>query len=117
MLWLDEPISFWGGVDPEDGRIVDERHPQAGRSVSGTILALPHGRGSSSSPSVLAEMIRSGTSPAGILLGEPDSMLVLGSLVASELYGATMPVVVLADPPPADARQAEINRDGSVKFD
>lgn len=117
VLWLDEPISFWGGVDPHDGRILDERHPQAGRSVTGTILAMAHGRGSSSSPSILAEMIRSGSAPAGVILGQADTMVVLGSIVAAELYGTTLPVVVLADPRMARARKAEIEPDGRVKFD
>lgn len=116
VLWLDEPLSFWGDVDPEDGRIRDERHPQAGESVSGTILVLPHGRGSSSSPSVLAEMIRRGNGPSGILLREADPMLVLGSLVAAELYGVTLPVAVGADPRLAGAREAEIAPDGSVRI-
>lgn len=117
VLWLDEPVSFWGGVDPHDGRILDERHPQAGRSVTGTILAMAHGRGSSSSPSILAEMIRSGSAPAGVILGQADAMVVLGSMVAAELYGTTLPVVVLADPRLARAGNAEIEPDGWVKFD
>jgi len=34
---------------------------------------MPSGRGSSSSSSVLAETIRSGTGPVAIVLAEPDS--------------------------------------------
>lgn len=116
VLWLEEPISFWGGVDPHDGRILEARHPQAGRSVTGTILVMSHGRGSSSSPSVLAEMIRSGSAPAGMILGEADAMVVLGSIVAAELYGTVLPVVVLADPRLARAEEAEFTPDGRVKF-
>ncbi len=33
VLKLDRPISFWGGVDPESGRISDPRHPQHGQAV------------------------------------------------------------------------------------
>lgn len=117
VLWLEEPLSFWGGVDPEDGRIIDGRHPQAGSSVSGAVLVLPHGRGSSSSPSVVAEMIRRGKAPAGIVLGETDPMLVLGSLVAAELYGVIVPVAIAADARLASARQAELTPDGRLKFD
>jgi uncharacterized protein len=98
-LVLDEPLSFWGGVDPASGRIIDRHHPQHGRSVAGRILVMPSGRGSSSSSSVLAEAVRAGTGPAGIVLREPDSIVALGALVAAELYGSEVPVVVLA---PAD---------------
>ena len=56
---------------------------------------MPSGRGSSSSSSVLAEAIRLGTAPAGILLREPDPIVVLGAVVARELYGVELPVVAL----------------------
>lgn len=97
-LVLDEPLSFWGGVDPETGDITDVRHPQHGASVTGRILVMPSGRGSSSSSSVLAESIRSGTAPAAIVLGEADPILALGAIVARELYGMVIPVVVATDP-------------------
>jgi predicted aconitase with swiveling domain len=93
---LDEPLSFWGGLDPASGTIIDRRHPQAGGTVTGRILVMPSGRGSSSSSSVLAEAIRAGTAPAGIVLAEPDGIVVLGALVARELYGTTIPVVVVS---------------------
>jgi uncharacterized protein len=98
LLALDEPLSFWGGVDPRTGDITDAHHPQAGRNVAGKILMMPSGRGSSSSSSILAEAIRSGTAPVGIILTEPDRIVALGALVAADLYGRQVPVVVL-DPP------------------
>jgi predicted aconitase with swiveling domain len=96
-LVLSEPLSFWGGVDPADGTIIDRHHPQAGESVRGKVLVMPSGRGSSSSSSVLAETIRAGTGPVAIVLAEPDGILALGALVASKLYGRTTPVVVVDD--------------------
>lgn len=93
-LVLTRPLSFWGGIDAESGRIIDRTHPQRGASVTGTILVMPAGRGSSSSSSVLAECIRRGTSPAGIVLAEPDPILVVGALVAEALYGKRCPIVV-----------------------
>ena len=97
-LVLVEPLSFWGGIDPRTGLVIDRRHPQAGVCVSGKILVMPSGRGSSSSSSVLAEAIRLGTAPAGIVLAEPDGILALGALVAALLYGRSCPVVVVAEP-------------------
>jgi predicted aconitase with swiveling domain len=67
-LVLDEPLSFWGGVDPATGDIIEARHPQHGENVAGRILVMPSGRGSSSSSSVLAEAIRAGTAPAAIVV-------------------------------------------------
>jgi predicted aconitase with swiveling domain len=96
-LVLEEPLSLWGGMDPSSGRLCDHHHPQRGATVSGRVLVMPSGRGSSSSSSVLAEAIRLGTAPAAILLQEPDEILVLGALVAEHLYARTCPVLVLPE--------------------
>jgi predicted aconitase with swiveling domain len=94
-LVLDEPLSFWGGFDAGTGRLVEARHPQAGASVSGKVLVMPAGRGSSSSSSVLAEALRRGTGPVAIVLAEPDEIIVLGALVPNLLDGSAFPVVTL----------------------
>ena len=91
---LAAPVSFWGGVDVETGRLIDHSHPDLGRSITGTILVMQGGRGSSSSSSVLAETIRRGTCPLGIVLATPDSILTVGALVAESLYGKLCPIVV-----------------------
>jgi hypothetical protein len=99
LLRLDAPISLWGGLDSETGLIIDRSHPQFGASMSGAIVVMPHGRGSSSSSSVLAEALRIGTGPAGFILATPDSILVVGSLVAGRLYGKSCPIVCGSVPP------------------
>ena len=101
---LDEPLSLWGGFDPETGLVIDSNHPQAGESLSGRIVCMPRGRGSSSSSSVLAEALRAGTGPAGFVLGEPDPILVIGSLVAQRLYQRSCPIIVGPIPKEADGR-------------
>jgi uncharacterized protein len=94
-LVLAAPLSLWGGLDPRSGLITDRHHPQLGARVSGQVLVLPSGRGSSSSSSVLAEAIRLGTGPLAILLREHDEILAVGAIVAEHLYGRTCPVLVL----------------------
>ena len=93
-LVLREPVSFWGGIDVDSGRIIDRSHPDAGTSVTGTVLVMRGGRGSSSSSSVLAEMMRKGTGPAGIVLTVADPILPVGVVVAGMLYGKSCPIVV-----------------------
>ena len=46
VLRLADPLSFWGGFDPQDGRILDRSHPDVGRRIAATVLALPGSRGS-----------------------------------------------------------------------
>ncbi len=84
-LALTAPISFWGGVDPATGDIIDARHPQRGLNVSGKVLALPGTIGSSSASAVLLELVRAGRAPAAIILHEPDAILLLGLIVAQEM--------------------------------
>jgi hypothetical protein len=108
VLVLDEPLSFWGGLDPETGKLIDAHHPQVGVSLSGKVLVMPSGRGSSSSSYVLAEAIRAGTAPAAVVLAEPDPIVTLGSIVASELYGIEVPVVVWVDPGAATGQRATV---------
>jgi predicted aconitase with swiveling domain len=94
-LVLDVPLSLWGGLDPETGDIIDQRHPQWHANVTGRVLVMPVGKGSSSASSILLEAARLGTAPSAILLAEPDPILALGAAVARELYGIGPPVVVL----------------------
>ena len=101
---LDEPLSLWGGLDPHSGVVIDNNHPQLGESLSGRIVCMAHGRGSSSSSSVLAEALRLGTGPAGFVLGEPDPILVIGVLVAQRLYQSSCPIIVGPIPKEADGR-------------
>ena len=93
LLALSHPISFWGGVDPVTGTIADPRHPEYARLLTGTVLLVPQAVGSSSSSAIMLELLRRGTAPAAILMGEADAILALGVVVAGELGHATVPVV------------------------
>lgn len=96
LLALSEPLSFWGGVNPGTGEIIQVRHPQCGMSIAGTILALPATIGSSSSAAVLLELTRNGNAPAALLLGAPDAILLIGCLVAREMGWPAPPAWTLA---------------------
>jgi len=96
LLRLTHPISFWGGVDPVAGTIVDPRHPQYGASIAGTVLLVPSAVGSSSSSAIMLELLREKTAPAAILMGRPDAILALGVVVGEELGYARIPVLTVA---------------------
>ncbi|MBP7998470.1 MAG: DUF126 domain-containing protein [Chloroflexi bacterium] len=98
VLVLTEPLSLWGGLNPETGQIIDQRHPQWGETVTGKILVLPCGRGSSSASSILLEAVRLHTAPTAIITNEPDGILALGAVVARELYTQAPAVLLLPDP-------------------
>ncbi|MHB8993416.1 MAG: aconitase X [Chloroflexota bacterium] len=119
-LVAEKPLSFWGGVDPATGEVIDRRHDLSGRLVAGRVLVLPFSRGSSTTSSVLLEAIRVGTAPAAIVSSAVDPMLALGAIVAGELYNRTLPVVALAE---ADYRhlrtgdRVAIYQDGTVEVE
>lgn len=94
-LLLDAPISFWGGIDPGSGAIIDVHHPQTGAVLAGAVIVLPAVRGSNAGGTVLLECIRQGTSPSAIILNEPNEILTVGSIIAQEMYGIGTPIVVL----------------------
>ena len=116
---LDEPLSFWGGFDPATGLLVDTHHPQVGAALGGCVLVMPAGRGSSSSSYVLAEAVRAGTAPAAVVLGEPDPIVALGAIVAEELYGVGLPVVVAPSPALVTGRRIAVRADpdGAVELE
>lgn len=93
-LVLTRPLSFYGGVDPSTGRIIDQSQDRCGEPLAGRILVMPGARGSSSSSSVLAEVLRAGIGPAGIVLGRVDPILPVAGIVAHALYGRICPIVV-----------------------
>jgi uncharacterized protein len=95
-LVLTAPISFWGGVDPRNGRIADVRHPQCGENVAGKVLFVPGTIGSSSAAAVLLELVHAGLAPAALVLDHADAILLLGLIVAREM-GWHTPVAVKLD--------------------
>ncbi|MEM8687020.1 MAG: DUF126 domain-containing protein [Pseudomonadota bacterium] len=96
LLVLEEPLSFWGGFDPQTGQIIDQHHPQAGANAAGTLLALPETRGSAGTPAGVAEAIRNGCGPAGIITAKKDVNLLAGVMTAFQLYDICVPIVEIA---------------------
>lgn len=96
VLRLTEPLSFWGGFDPAEGRIVDRHHPQTGEIVTGKVLVMARSRGSAGTPAGVAESIRRELGPAAFLLTEADANLAVGAMVADRLYETATPVFLVA---------------------
>lgn len=95
LLFADVGLSFWGGVDPYSGEIIDRHHPLSGEHLAGRVLAIPSGRGSCTGSSVLMELISNGHAPAALVLAEPDEILTLGVLVAQTIFERSLPVLCI----------------------
>lgn len=107
-LVLPSPLSFWGGVDPETGKIIDKTQAACGTPLAGKILVMPSGRGSSSSSSVFAEVIRNGLGPVAIIMARPDPIITAGAIVARSLYGIVCPILTADISAIADGDRIEI---------
>ena len=95
LLYADVGLSFWGGVDPFSGEVIDRHHPLSGECLAGRVLAIPSGRGSCTGSSVLMELISNGHAPAALVLAEADEILTLGVLVAQTLFQRSLPVLCI----------------------
>ena len=115
-----EALSFWGGVCPRTGEIIDRRHELSGASVTGKVFVLPTGRGSSTSSATLVQAIKAGVAPAAIINLSVDPILALGSIVSDELYHQTVPIVILGQEDFSSIKQDDylvVEPDGKVLVD
>lgn len=115
-----EPLSFWGGIDPRTGEVIDRRHELSGENVAGKIFVFPTGRGSSTSSAILLEAVRLGVAPAAIINLKVDAILALGSIVADEMYKKSVPIVILDEESFGVIRSGDkirIESDGTVKIE
>jgi predicted aconitase/predicted aconitase with swiveling domain len=95
VVALSEALSFWGGVDPSTGRIIDARHPQHDAELAGAVVVVPTSRGSCSGSGVVLELALAGRAPAALIFSEPEDAATLGALVAAEMFSHTLPVLRL----------------------
>ncbi len=118
LLVLRAPLNLWSGLDPAAGVIVDAGHPQRGASVTGTILVIPALSGATGGAS-LAETLRRGTGPAGVVVTTADPSLIMAVAVARELYQVRCPIVQVAAgdlPALAAAVRATITSSGDIEL-
>jgi len=86
-------ISFWGGIDPTNGHVIDEHHPLKGANVKDKVLVLPSGVGSCSGSGALLELILNDCAPAALVFTEAEDILTLGVLVAESMFDRSLPVL------------------------
>mgnify|MGYP001772947709 CR=1 FL=1 len=77
-----EPISFFGGVDPETGLVIEKGHPLEGQSIAGKILVFPTGKGSTVGSYILYRLKQKGLAPAAIINSQADPVVAVGAVMA-----------------------------------
>jgi predicted aconitase with swiveling domain len=89
-------ISFFGGVDPETGVVVERGHELEGQSISGKILVFPTGKGSTVGSYTLYRLKDSGLAPAAIVNSECETITAVGCIIAEIPCVDQIPIEQLA---------------------
>jgi predicted aconitase/predicted aconitase with swiveling domain len=90
-------LSFWGGVSPSTGIVIDSHHPLTGSCIKGTVLVIPGGRGSCTGSAVILELFMSESNPCALIFRREEFILTLGVIVAQEMLQKTIPVLQVSD--------------------
>ena len=101
-LVSQSPMSFYGGVSPETGEIIERGHELRGESVSGRVLVFPYGKGSTVGSYVLYRLKKNGMAPCAIVNSKCETIIAVGAIISE------IPCVDLVDiakiPPNAEVR-------------
>jgi predicted aconitase with swiveling domain len=92
-----EPVSFYGGVDPETGCVTEPGHCCCGENISGKVFVFPTGKGSTVGSYVIYRMKKLGTAPAAIVNVETEAILATGCVISD------IPLVDKLDSDPLEA--------------
>ncbi|MCQ0092141.1 aconitase X [Roseovarius sp. M141] len=120
VLALPEGLSFWGGIDPATGTVIDAHHPACGQSLAGKLVMMPTSRGSCTGSGVLLELALNGHAPAALIFREAEDILTLGALLAGRMFDRPLAVLrlepddyeVLAALPDARITATHLEADG-----
>jgi predicted aconitase with swiveling domain len=75
-------VSFFGGVDPESGVVVERGHELEGQSIAGKVLVFPTGKGSTVGSYTLYRLSKAGMAPAAIINAECETITAVGCIMA-----------------------------------
>lgn len=77
-----QPISFYGGVDPNTGEVIEKGHEIQGKIVKGKVLVFPNGKGSTVGSYTLYRMKKNGVAPAGIVNKDCETIIAVGAIIS-----------------------------------
>jgi len=75
-------ISFFGGVDPESGVVIERDHELEGQSIAGKVLVFPTGKGSTVGSYTLYRLKQAGKAPVAIINAECEPITAVGCIIA-----------------------------------
>ena len=82
LLVSSESISFLGGVNPENGEVIDPNHELKGQSVKDKVLFIPGGKGSTVGSYVIFQMMKNNTAPKAIICLNAEPIIATGAIMS-----------------------------------
>ena len=82
VIITKDSLSFLGGVDPKTGVIIDSHHELYGKKISGKILVIPSGKGSTVGSYVIFQMAKNKTAPSAIISIKAEPIIATGAIMA-----------------------------------
>jgi predicted aconitase with swiveling domain len=76
------PISFYGGVDPNTGVVIEKGHELQGVSIKGKVLVFPQGKGSTVGSYTLYRLKKNGAAPAAMINRETETIVAVGAIIS-----------------------------------
>jgi predicted aconitase with swiveling domain len=80
-LVTKQTISGWGGIDPQNGTVIELRHELRGKSFKDKILVFPGAKGSSGWSGFFHRARLAGTAPKGMIFKRMTTKMALGAVV------------------------------------
>ena len=77
-----DPVSFYGGVDPETGVVVEPGHAVEGECITGKVFVFPTGKGSTVGSYVIYRMSKLGTAPVALVNSETEAIIATGCVIS-----------------------------------
>jgi len=81
-LVSSSPMSFYGGVNPDTGEVVERGSELAGQSVKGRVLVFPYGKGSTVGSYVLYRLAKNGAAPCAIVNAKCETIVAVGAIIS-----------------------------------
>ncbi len=82
VLLTRDSLSFLGGVNPDNGEVIDSKHELHGKSLKDKVLVMPSGKGSTVGSYVLYQMSKNLTAPLAVIAIEAEPIIATGAIMA-----------------------------------
>nr|MDO8117348.1 DUF126 domain-containing protein [Candidatus Sigynarchaeota archaeon] len=82
VMFSDQSLLIYGGIDPATGIVIEHGHPLKGKCVAGKILVFPEAKGSTVGSYTILQLKRNGVCPLAIINRACEPIVAAGVIIA-----------------------------------